>query len=135
MVLQRGDVVDFVYLHLHSASNERPHPHKKHHYMFDVEGKERPGLVYDTHEANGISWYRLFPVTTKGLDSSGKIKERHSEIGKTIDPERISYIRHDIVSYPENLFKRRRQALHPLVFASVLKDIGFEGLQSGKDQK
>ena len=104
--LADGDVVYFVYLHLNTVDTGKPvrRSHKERTYFYEVEGKARPMLVCgDPLERNGIKWHRVCPLTTKGLDESGKTKKGYIPVGNLIHPEKVSYLCCHPELYPENL--------------------------------
>ena len=123
-----GDIVYFVQLHLNTLSKTEKHPLKQDEWVYKVEGKARPMLVWkvDANE-RGRQWFRVIPITTKGLREDGTSKPSHIRIGKLPGFSSESFAEVRVPQYlPDNMLDdyggncRRVCKLDRLAFGNVL---------------
>ena len=102
--LTEGTVAYFVHLHLDTAKQIAKHAHREQHWVYEVEGKPRPMLILSKPRSErGQHWYRVSPLTTKGLNEQGACKPRHVRIGTLCNQDSESYVIAEVYNVPENL--------------------------------
>lgn len=104
--LRARDIPYFIQLHLESVTENDsvPHPWKKGHRIYSVEGKPRPMLVIqEMPRKRGKNRYMVYSLTSKKPESGNKDVIR---IGNCIDPEKTSFIATEPQVLPENMISR-----------------------------
>jgi len=125
-----GQLAYFVKLHLDTA-RRRERACKDGEWQYIVEGKPRPWLVLtrlpSKKPSRGRRWFLALPITSKGLDENGDVKEGFQPMNKCIDGDRESFVELKPQDLPENLLhaKDGQSAVgtpcNPLEFGNVVR--------------
>ena len=104
------DIAYFVHLHLDTLAVSALRSDIAGHRVYRVEGKPRPMLVtYVLPEKNGLRWFRVLPITTKGEHHNHQLKDGHFLIGKLRGAAEVSYIKpDDSRKLPENMLHHKK---------------------------
>ncbi len=128
-LLVEGHIAYFVKLHLDTV---KVVDKREEVWSFRVDGKARPMLVRRVTEANGVKWFRVFHLTTKGKDRNGNVKPDLFPVGHILEAEKESYINRNAELLPENMIWTRNEftpkLLDRLEFQSVLKILERAGM-------
>ena len=123
-----GDVAYFVKLHLDKVRFVKQIDEPKKTGLYEVEGKARPMLVCKVLAGNSGRRFRVFPMTTKGVDRLGQPKACRVSVGRLPNDSEASFVMVDeIQRLPENMlspdwgrpsvFNR----LDPLIYGHVIR--------------
>jgi hypothetical protein len=134
-----GAVVEFAYLHMDSAQYSRPHEHKERTGIYQIEGKNRPMVVFALRAAaeRGHRWYLVAQVTSKGRAEDGTVKPGYEYVGKCITDDTESFVRLALECYPDNLIHSREgrpvtyQPCNTLAFHNAMRVLTFRIFRGG----
>ena len=99
-----GDVAYFVKLHLDKVRFVKHIDDPKKTGLYEVEGKARPMLVCKVLAGNSGRRFRVFPMTTKGVDRLGQPKACRVSVGRLPNDTEDSFVMVDeIQRLPENM--------------------------------
>lgn len=98
----------FVELHQNSAIRIGQHEHKPGHIVYRIEGKARPMLVSSVaHSDHGCRWYRVLRITTRRVDTRGRIKPNLYSIGPLVNGNKTSFVDADsFLMMPDTLLHK-----------------------------
>ena len=115
---QKGDVVYFVHLHLNTVKRLKK---EGEFWSYSVTGKFRPMIILrELPSDRGCRWFRVIPLTTKGLLEEGKPKEAVVHIGLLPGENLPSYFeKGDVPRLPEYMIQK--VAGHPRMKAPLEK--------------
>ena len=115
-VLKAGDVAYFVKLHLDTLKPIDKHPNKPSHWVYRVEGKRRPMLIYEVKvQADGHRTFVVFPIRSQDKHG-GTGKPNRIRLENLLKPKKVSYLEKTCQELPQNMF-------HPLDSNWVVKSL------------
>jgi hypothetical protein len=105
-----GDVANCVFLHLDTVARMDKHALHGGEWLYEVAGKPRPMLILQRRakQYRGRTWFLALPITTKGRDEKGQVREGMQWIGKCLDGQQDSYVRMEVREIPDNLLHYER---------------------------
>ena len=143
-----GEAAYFVHLHLDTVCEDGPHPYSSDLRLYRAEGKPRPMLVLTASVGRQRSrrWFLVVPITTKGLDEQGRLRDNHKVIGPCLDPGKDSYVKLTLLHLPENMLHAAAgrspvvKPCDPFALQNVTKIVqhmalgGSKAITSGQDE-
>ncbi len=103
---KKGEVAWFDDLDLDTVRDQRP-SRKTDIYNYTVEGKPRRMYVLAVNWKRGKRRFRVVPITSKGKDEKGQLRDDRISIGRCITEEKDSFFRLPPEEHSEKLICRR----------------------------